>query len=163
MNNDMAEDSWPRLRPADNTDCGGIVDLVFGVLPEYALDPDPECTDADLKDIEQSYFDKGGVFYVLEDKPGLIIGAYGLYRIDQTTCELRKMYLSKSFRGEGLGKLLLEDALAKAKRMGFEKVTLETASVLTEAISLYRSYGFVEYQPDHLSSRCDQAFLLELK
>jgi len=42
-------------------------------------------------------------------------------------------------------------------------VTLETASVLTEAIGLYRSYGFVEYQPDHLSSRCDQAFVLQLK
>jgi len=163
MNDDMTQDSWPRLRPADNTDCRQITDLVFGVLREYDLEPDPECTDADLNNIEQFYFDKGGAFHVLEDKPGSIIGAYGLYRIDQATCELRKMYLSRSFRGGGLGKLLLEDALAQARRMGFEKVTLETASVLIEAISLYKSYGFVEYQPDHLSRRCDQAFMLELK
>ena len=159
----MTQNRRPKLRRADNGDCRKIAEMVFTVLAEYNLKPDPASTDADLEDIEKSYFDKGGAFYVLEDKPGSIIGAYGLYPIDETTCELRKMYLTKSCRGKGLGKLLLEDALVKARQMGFEKVTLETASILTEAISLYRSYGFTEYQPNHLSSRCDQAFMLELK
>jgi hypothetical protein len=40
---------------------------------------------------------------------------------------------------------------------------LETASALKEAIALYKSYGFAEYTPDHLSSRCDQAYMLELQ
>ncbi|HLB74029.1 MAG TPA: GNAT family N-acetyltransferase [Sedimentisphaerales bacterium] len=159
----MAQRSCPRLRPADNNDSDRITELVFAVLREYGLAPDPESTDADLKDIEQSYLKRGGAFFVLEDRPGSIIGAYGLYRIDEATCELRKMYLRKSFRGRGLGKLLLDDALTKARRMGFEKVTLETASVLTEAIALYKSYGFAQYEPAHLSPRCDQAFVLELK
>lgn len=159
----MTETSRPKLRRADNSDCRKIAEMVFTVLAEYNLKPDPASTDADLKDIEQSYFKRGGVFYVLEDKPGSIIGAYGLHPVDETTCELRKMYLTKAFRGKGLGKLLLEDALTKARQMGFEKVTLETASVLAEAIGLYKSYGFTEYQPGHLSARCDQAFMLELK
>ena len=159
----MAESPWPRLRRANNVDCPKITDLVFNVLQEYNLKPDPESTDADLKDVERSYFERGGVFYVLEEKDGSIIGAYGLYSIDKATCELRKMYLHSSYRGRGLGKLLLDDALAEARRMGFRKMTLETASVLKEAISLYKSYGFVEYRPEHLSSRCDQAFVLELK
>ena len=42
-------------------------------------------------------------------------------------------------------------------------MTLETASVLKEAIALYESYGFVEYEPDHLSARCDQAYFLQLQ
>ncbi|MBL7153465.1 MAG: GNAT family N-acetyltransferase [Phycisphaerae bacterium] len=159
----MPKSRWPRLRRANNADCPKITDLVFNVLQEYNLKPDPESTDADIRDIERSYFERGGAFYVLEGKAGSIIGAYGLYPIDEATCELRKMYLSKSFRGKGLGKLLLEDALAQARRMGFRKVTLETASVLKEAISLYKSYGFLEYEPDHLSTRCDQAFALRLK
>ncbi len=151
------------MRCADNRDCPGIAELVFTILREYNLAPDPECTDADIKDIEESYLKRGGAFCVLEDRPGSIIGAYGLYRIDQTTCELRKMYLQELFRGKGLGKLLLDDALEKARQMGFKKITLETASVLTEAISLYRIYGFVKYQPEHLSRRCDRALQLELK
>ncbi len=159
----MTESQWPRLRPANNKDREKITELVYSILQEYNLKPDPAATDADIKDIEQSYFERGGTFCVLEEKDGSVIGAYGLYPVDRQTCELRKMYLYNSYRGKGLGKLLLEDALSRARQMGFKKMTLETASVLKEAISLYKSYGFVEYQPEHLSSRCDQAFILELE
>ena len=159
----MHENEWPRLRPANNKDCLKVTELVYGVLKEYGLKPDPGATDVDLKDIEQSYFERGGAFYVLEEKDGSIIASYGLYLIDEQTCELRKMYLHSSYRSKGLGKLLLEDALAKARQIGFKRMTLETASVLKEAISLYKSYGFVEYEPEHMSSRCDQAFMLVLE
>ena len=159
----MQVNEWPQLRLANNKDCGKVTELVYGVLKEYGLKPDPVATDVDLNNIEQSYFERGGVFYVLEEEDGTIIASYGLYLIDDQTCELRKMYLHKAHRGKGLGKLLMEDALAKARQIGFKKMTLETASVLKEAISLYKKYGFVEYEPEHMSSRCDQAFVLELK
>ncbi len=159
----MTENRWPRLRPANNKDCEKVASLLYEALKEYNLKPDPAGTDADIKDIEQSYFRRGGTFYVLEEKDGPIIGAYGLYPVDKATCELRKMYLRSSYRNKGLGKLLLEDALSKARQIGFKRMTLETASVLKEAISLYKSYGFVGYRPEYLSSRCDQAFILELE
>lgn len=155
--------TWPRLRPATNADLEPIQDLVYGVLAEYGLKPDPASTDADLGDIEQSYFARGGAFHVLEAENGAIIGAYGLYRMDSDTCELRKMYLRREHRGHGLGKRLLDHALAQARERGFRRVVLETASVLKEAIALYESYGFRPYQPDHLSTRCDQAYRLELR
>ena len=159
----MKESLWPKLRPADNKDCQKVTSLVYGILAEYNLKPDPQTTDADLSDIEHVYFERGGTFYVLEEKDGSIIGAYGLYLIDRETCELRKMYLQCSYRGKGLGKFLLESALSQARRLRFKRIILETASVLREAINLYQSYGFVEYEPEHLSSRCDQAYVLELK
>ena len=158
----MLKESWPRLRAADNNDCEDITRLVYGVLKEYNLNPDPSSTDADIKDIESSYFDRGGTFLVLENEDGSVIGAYGLYPIDKKTCELRKMYLHRAHRGKGLGKILLEDALSKARKLGFERIVLETASVLKEAITLYVSYGFSEYDPKHMSSRCDQAYQLKL-
>ena len=153
---------WPRLRPANNKDCDNITSLVYSILREYDLKPDPVCTDADLKDIESSYFDRGGTFFVLEAEDGSIIGAYGLYPIDDKTCELRKMYLHKAYRGKGLGKFLLDDALLKARKLGFKRMILETASILKEAIALYKSYGFVQYEPQHMSSRCDKAYQLVL-
>ena len=159
----MIEKSLPKLRLANNTDHENITRLVFDVLKEYDLKPDPSSTDADLEDIESSYFERGGTFLVLEAKDSSIIGAYGLYPMENKTCELRKMYLHKTYRGQGLGKFLLEDALSRAKRLGFETMILETASVLKEAIALYKSYGFTEYQPDHLSDRCDQAYQLKLE
>ena len=153
---------WPRLRPATNADGEQVVDLVYTVLGEYGLQPDPQCTDADLKNIEQSYLRRGGVFCVLEEKDGSIIGSYGLYPMQPGICELRKMYLRRDYRGKGHGRRILEDALTKARQLRFGRITLETASVLKEAIRLYESYGFKPYQPDHLSCRCDQAYALDL-
>jgi putative acetyltransferase len=158
----MANEPTPRLRRAGNEDRQAVTNLVYGVLKEYGLEPDPRATDADLANIEQSYLERGGTFFVLEDRDGSVIGAYGLYPVENQTCELRKMYLHKSQRGKGLGKFLLDSALEQARELGFKRVTLETASVLKEAIALYESYGFVEYEPDHMSSRCDQAYVLEL-
>jgi putative acetyltransferase len=158
----MTHKPLPSLRLASNKDREAITSLVYGVLKEYGLKPDPIVTDADLKDIEKTYFDRGGAFFVLEEQDGSIIGAYGLYPLENQTCELRKMYLHKSHRGKGLGKFLLNSALIKARELGFTRITLETASVLKEAIALYKNCGFKEYRPEHMSERCDQAYVLEL-
>ncbi|WP_349245345.1 GNAT family N-acetyltransferase [Anaerobaca lacustris] len=155
--------TWPQLRRATNADCEPVKTLVFTVLDEYGLRPDPDGTDADLDDIERSYFARGGTFRILQEEDGSLVGAYGLYPLQNHTCELRKMYLRRTHRGRGLGRRLLEDALASARELGFTTVTLETASVLKEAIALYKRYGFVPCPSDHLATRCDQAYILVLQ
>ena len=149
------------LRTATNDDSGLIRSLVFKVLNEYNLKSSPTITDSDLKNIEESYFDRGGLFEVLilDNK---IVGCVGLYPNSDKEVELRKMYFEKSIRGKGIGKKLLEHCIAKAAELGFKTITLETASVLVEAISLYKKYGFKEFYPQHLSTRCDQAFILKI-
>jgi putative acetyltransferase len=149
------------IREAKDSDSTAIKVVVFSVLQEYGLSPDSTSTDKDLDTIEASYFLKGGYFGVVEENNS-IIATFGLYRENATTCELRKMYCLPSSRGKGLGKNLLQFALEKAKELGFSRVVLETASPLKEAIGLYKKYGFVEFKPDHMSARCDQAYELFL-
>ena len=72
------------------------------------------------------------------------------------------MYLAPSARGQGFGRRLLEHALARAADLGFSRVVLETASVLREAVALYERYGFQRYTTEHLASRCDTAYYLDL-
>jgi putative acetyltransferase len=149
-----------RIRAATSTDGSAIRDLVFDVLREYGLAPDPEGTDADLADVVASY--RNGSFDVLEDAEGRIIGTVGLHRTDGHTCELRKMYLAKHARGRGLGRRLLEHAIREARSRGFRRIVLETATVLREAVRLYRRRGFERYEPERLSRRCNEAYALEL-
>ena len=149
----------PILRPATNADRQGVEDLIFSVLGEFGLRPDPEGTDADLGDIVAYY--QGGIFDVLVDRGGVIVGSVGLFRVDGETCELRKMYLRPAVRGSGQGRRLLEHALAEARRLGYRRITLETASPLTAAIALYRRYGFRPVTREHQAARCDQAFVLD--
>jgi putative acetyltransferase len=150
------------LRPASNEDRNDIEELVFGVLSEYGLKSDPDNIDSDLSNIQHEYLDTGGAFEVLIDEDKKIVGSVGLYRINPTTCEIRKMYLAANLRGQGLGRRLLGHVLSKAKELGYSRVELETASVLKEAIALYEHYGFRRFDRNHLSSRCDAGYYLEI-
>ena len=150
------------LRAATNADAEVVRDLVFSVLREYGLKSDPDGTDSDLRDLEASYHARGGAFDVLVDGSAEIIGSVGLLRVDGVTCELRKMYLLPRARGRGLGKRLLDHALARARDLGYRRVVLETATALKEAIALYERRGFRRYHPAHLSNRCDAAYALDL-
>jgi putative acetyltransferase len=151
-----------RIRAATNHDAWRIRRLVFATLGEYGLRPDPETTDADLTDIEASYLKSGGLFEVIEDAEGNLLGTVGLYPLDGETCELRKMYFAPRLRGRGLGRQVLERTVTAARRLGFKRMTLETASVLEQAIKLYTRFGFRPYESAHMSARCDQTFFLDL-
>ncbi len=147
------------LRAATNDDRAAIEQLVFGVLVEFGLKPDPETTDADLRDITRFYTS----FDVLVDDAGQVVGTVGLWRVTATECELRKMYLAQQVRGAGSGRRLLDHALERARELGFKRVTLETASVLRDAITLYERNGFRRYTPEHpVASRCDATYFREL-
>ena len=132
------------IRKANRGEETEIMNLVKAVLSDYGLKTDP-VTDQDISDLEQDYFSKNGWFAVLENN-NKIIGTYGIFRIDDKVCELRKMYLLPNFHGKGLGKMLLNEAFKKAKELGYSEMILETNKVLDKAISLYRKNGFVEFK-----------------
>jgi putative acetyltransferase len=150
------------FRLATNKDSKAIIELVFTILAEYGLKPDPDKTDSDLCDIELNYNRRNGAFELLEDCNGKIVATVGLFKTNEETVELRKMYLRTTERGKGYGNLLIEHAIETAKKLGYKQIILETASVLKEAIQLYKKYGFQQFESDHLASRCDQAFILTL-
>lgn len=148
-------------RKATNKDAAEIQRVVLNVLEEYGLKPDLEGTDRDITDIEAHYLNRGGVFEVIEDPNGSIIGTVGLFPIDSETVELRKMYFLKELRGKGVGKKLLSRMIETAKNLGFKTISLETASVLKEAIGLYEKFGFAKINENH-TPRCDVAYKLDI-
>jgi molybdate transport system substrate-binding protein len=151
------------IRTAAAGDAADVRDVVQQVLAEFGLSLDDGGIDADLADIEANYPARGGFFDVVSDaSKGGVAGCCGIYPIDDSTCELRKMYVLKEARGHGLGGRLLRRSLAFARGRGFRRVELETASVLKEAIALYAGAGFQPIRRAHLANRCDQAFALDL-
>jgi GNAT superfamily N-acetyltransferase len=57
------------------------------------------------------------------------------------------MWIARRARGLGLGRRLLETLEACAKAGGARVAHIETSAVLAEALSLYRSTGWVEVPP----------------
>ena len=58
--------------------------------------------------------------------------------------EIKRMWISPSARGLGLGRRLLGELEARAVAGGARAARLETSAVLGEALDLYRSAGWVE-------------------
>jgi DNA-binding MarR family transcriptional regulator/GNAT superfamily N-acetyltransferase len=59
-------------------------------------------------------------------------------------CEVKRMWVDDSARGLGLGRRLLAELEGAARDGGARVAHIETNHTLTEAISLYRSSGYVE-------------------
>ncbi|KAL9647207.1 hypothetical protein ABK040_012559 [Willaertia magna] len=157
------------LRDAKNEDGKKVYELMTPILIKYGLkqiQKEDDAIDTDLDNLEENYFKRDGHFYVLtRDDNTEVIGSVGVYKISDAMCELRKMYLDENFRGLGLGKLLLESAISKAKDLGYKEMELETHTALKEATQLYLKYGFAKTdvgKNHQLCSRCDQCLTLRL-
>ena len=151
------------IRPARNADGAACREIVFGILRQYGLEPEPDGQDADLDDREAHYDGRDSLFLVVVDDAGRIVGTGGLKRYDAEQAEVKKMYLLPEARGLGLGRRLLDTLVGFARAVGYRRIVLESNSNLTEALQLYQRYGFAPVPPEHLSYRCDRAFALDLE
>jgi len=61
--------------------------------------------------------------------------------------DLKRMWVAESARGLGIGRRLLSELEDRAADHGARAVRLETNKTLVEAISLYRSAGYIEVAP----------------
>ena len=142
------------LRKASNADVPAVWALISSVLQSYGITTNPATTDKDLVDIEANYWDKKGAFFVLLQGE-TVIGTAALHHETDAVCEVCRMYLAPAYRGQGLGRRLLEHCVREAQERGYEEMCLKTASVLVEAISLYKHAGFAVVEGAEVSGNCD--------
>ena len=79
-----------------------------------------------------------------------LIGCCALLAIAPREFEVAKMTVKESFRRGGIGRQLLETAIAQARGMGARRLYLETNGKLANAIRLYESVGFRHLPPERI-------------
>jgi putative acetyltransferase len=95
----------------------------------------------DMDDISANYAGPSGTFLVLIDD-GQVVGTGAIRRLDDQTCELKRMWFLPPYRGKGYGTKMSELLLGFARSAGYKRVRLDTAPELESATKLYQRLGF---------------------
>ena len=139
----------------------GDYDAVAALMREYiaALPFELEFQDyeRELDQIAKTYGGNTGAAFLVE-ADGSAVGVCGLSAFGDGTAELKRMYLRPEARGSGQGRLLARHLIATARRLGYERIRLDTVDALAAAISLYRSLGFVEIEAYRHNPQPDARF-----
>jgi ribosomal protein S18 acetylase RimI-like enzyme len=93
---------------------------------------------------------------------GTPAGIGGLRYLDTEAAEIKSMYVSRTQRGVGLGRRILDELHRLAAARGCRATILDSSSYLTEAIALYRSAGYTEVPPYNENPRADVWFERQL-
>lgn len=80
---------------------------------------------------------------LMAEEDGTAVGCCALIPMHGGTYELAKMAVSESHQGRGIGRMLIEAAITRAREMGARRLFLETNGRMAPAIHLYESAGFV--------------------
>lgn len=94
----------------------------------------------------ESYRPPQGCFLIAwsDDLP---VGCVSLRPLDSTTAEIKRLWVHHSTRGQGLARRLMAAIEDEARALGHQLLKLDTNSVLTEAIALYRTSGWTDIAP----------------
>lgn len=78
------------------------------------------------------------------------VGCCALLPHEPGAFEVAKMAVLENLRGRGIGRKVLQYAIAYAKKIGAKRLYLETNRKLANAIHLYESVGFQHVSPDQV-------------
>lgn len=132
------------IREIRATDNEAIKKVIQNSLEKLGLNvPGTAYFDPQLNDLYSYYANLEHAKYWVVEIDQKIVGGIGIAPFDkeQKICELQKLYLNEQTQGLGLGKKLIETALAYAKKH-YNQCYLETMHDLKTACLLYEKYGF---------------------
>jgi predicted N-acetyltransferase YhbS len=135
------------IRPAEMP---GELETVRELFREYAASLETDLCfqnfEAELAGLPGAYSpSEGRLLIAMRGEEA--VGCVALRPIDVRTCEMKRLYVRPSVRGEGLGRRLVERICQEAREAGYARICLDTLPTMAEAIRLYRLMSFQETAP----------------
>ena len=140
-----------RVRDLLDNNLETVVNIIADiVVNEFNIQLKLDGLDSDLLNINQHYSkDNGGYFWVVEkvdNDNNQIVGTVAIRNLRQivSTCELKRMFVLKRYRGLGIGQMMLDVVLDYAKKSGYSNIYLYSSRDLQAARKLYLKNGFTD-------------------
>ena len=77
----------------------------------------------------------------------VVVGCVAMRRVDDTICEMKRLYVCPVARGRGAGRALVERLLKEARLAGSREMRLDVLAEFDRAQQLYRDLGFKDADP----------------
>ncbi len=133
------------IRPIKRLDNPYLAVIIRQALAEFGANkPGTVYYDSTTDNLFELFDHKKSMYFVAEEK-GNILGGGGIYPtqgLPTGTCELVKMYLSPEARSKGIGRKIMNQCFAFAKKVGYHQIYLETMPELAQAVCVYKRLGF---------------------
>ena len=116
--------------------------------------------DDELENLQLKYgLPDGRIYLVYCDE--ILAGCIALRKIDDNNCEMKRLYVKPDFRGQHMGKVLVDRIIEDAKEIGYKHMLLDTFPFLKTAIQIYENCGFYEI-PSYNNSPMDGLVYMKL-
>jgi putative acetyltransferase len=102
----------------------------------------------DIDEFQSVYCDDKGALYIALDQ-NKVVGSGAIKRLDHETCELKRMWFLKEYRGKGFGLAMANTLIEFAKNQGYTTIRLDVwrPTMQQQAVTFYKKLGFYEIQP----------------
>lgn len=123
---------------------------VLGLYREYvestSVDLSFQGNDEEFDTLPDKYSSEESKIF-LAKMDGYSVGCAAFRKLDDFTCEMKRVYIRPNARGLKLGARLVERILQEAILSGYKKICLDVLPEFKTALKLYKSYGFVQHPP----------------
>ncbi len=126
----------------DESDLGEVRGLLREYAASLAFPLDFQDFERELAELPGAYAPPRGALLLARGN-----GCVALRPLDDTTCELKRLYVRPQARGVGLGRTLAEAVIAEARRLEYARMRLDTVPGMEVAQGLYEQLGFREITP----------------
>jgi N-acetylglutamate synthase-like GNAT family acetyltransferase len=133
----------PMLRPTVPDDVPGILGLISEIFAEYGCVLDAENEDTHLLNPGPHFRERGGEFWVLEERGGIV--ATVAVALHDDAGELKCLYVHRPFRRRGWGRMLTELTMGYAREAGKRRMIAWSDTRFREAHGLYTRMGFSQH------------------
>lgn len=132
----------PVRTPADIREAAALFREYAASLP---VDLGFQGFDAELAGLPGRFAPPEGELLLALGDETAVLGCVALRPLEiPAVCEMKRLYVRPRARGLGAGRALVAAIIAAAEQRGYAEMRLDSLPTMTEAMALYRRFGFVE-------------------